>query len=95
MLSALTRLLEGILENLARQALTLDVHLQGGDAMLGAGNLEIHVAAMIFGPEDVRQNRDIIAVHDKTHGNASDGLPDRHTRIHHRQRRTADGGHRR
>ena len=34
----------------------LDVHLQRGDAFLGAGNLEIHVAEMIFIAQNVRQH---------------------------------------
>ena len=31
----------------------LDVHLQRGDAALGAGDLEVHVAEMILVAEDV------------------------------------------
>ena len=34
----------------------LDVHLQRGDALLGAGDLEIHVAEMILVAEDVGEH---------------------------------------
>ncbi len=36
----------------------LDVHLQRGDALIGAGDLEVHVAEMILVAENVGQNRD-------------------------------------
>ena len=34
----------------------LDVHLEGGDALLGAGDLEVHVAERVFEALDVGQD---------------------------------------
>ena len=41
---AVARLRDGGLHDLDRDALDLDVHLQGGDALFRAGDLEVHVA---------------------------------------------------
>ena len=41
------------LHDLFGDAGDLDVHLQGGDALLGAGHLEVHVAEMILVAENV------------------------------------------
>src|SRR6185436_15076910 len=43
---SVTGLLERHLHDLARDAGDLDVHLQGGDAVAGAGDLEVHVAVV-------------------------------------------------
>ena len=50
-------LAERNLHDLLGDALDLDVHLQRGDALLGAGDLEVHVAEMILVAEDVGQHR--------------------------------------
>src|SRR5690606_22216305 len=63
--ATLPRLLERLLERRARQALALDVHLQRGDALAGAGHLEVHVAAVVLGAEDVRDDRDVLAFDDE------------------------------
>ena len=39
-------------------AADLDVHLQGGDALGGAGDLEVHVAEVILVAEDVGEDAD-------------------------------------
>ena len=54
---ALARLRQRLFQDLVGQAVDLDVHLQGGDAMLGAGHLEVHVAQVIFQALDVAQDR--------------------------------------
>ena len=54
---ALARLLERLLHDLEVEALDLDVHLDRGDALLGAGDLEVHVAEVILGAEDVGEDR--------------------------------------
>src|SRR5947208_2412239 len=48
----------------------LDVHLQRGDAVIGAGHLEVHVAEMILVTEDVRQNGKARTLQDEAHGDA-------------------------
>ena len=73
----------------------LDVHLQRGDAFARAGHLEVHVAEVIFVTQDVGQDGELArGLEDQAHGDARDRANQRHTRIHQRQRRTTDGGHR-
>ena len=48
----------------------LDVHLQRGDALVGAGDLEVHVAEMILVAEDVGQHGEAVALLDQAHGDA-------------------------
>ena len=64
---------------------TLDVHLQAGDAFAGAGDLEVHVAEMIFVAQDVAENREILAFEDQAHGDTGDRALQRNARVHHRQ----------
>ena len=80
-----------------RDAADLDVHLQRGDAVGGAGDLEVHVAVVIFGAGDVGEDRVLAGrlVHDQAHRHAGDRRLDRHARIHHRQRAAAHRRHRR
>ena len=66
-----------------------------GDALAGAGDLEVHVAEVIFVTEDVAENREILAFEDQAHGDAGDRALQRNAGVHHRQRAAADGGHRR
>ena len=87
-------LLEGLLEDLAAQALDLDVHLEGGDALAGAGDLEVHVAVVVFLAGDVGQDGEAVAVGDQAHRHAGDRRLDRNARVHERQRAAADGRHR-
>jgi hypothetical protein len=65
-------------------AIDLDVHLQRGDAVGGAGNLEVHVAEVILVAEDVGEHREALAFLDETHGNAGNRLGQRHAGIHQR-----------
>jgi hypothetical protein len=57
----------------------LDVHLQRGDATLGAGDLEVHVAEVILVAQDVGQDGEAVAFLDQAHGDArhrrSSGTP--------------------
>jgi hypothetical protein len=54
-------------------ALDLDVHLQGGDAVFGTRHLEIHVAEVIFVTEDVGQHGKAATILDQAHGDAGHG----------------------
>src|SRR3954462_10599453 len=61
-------LLERVAHDLERDAGDLDVHLQGGDAPLGAGHLEVHVAEMVLHAGDVGQDDVVVALLDQAHG---------------------------
>src|ERR1051326_740349 len=89
------RLLQSLGHDLSVDAGDLDVHLQSGDAVARARDFEVHVAIVIFSARDVGQDRVLVAFHHESHRHASDRRFEGHTRIHQRERATANGGHRR
>ena len=93
--AAVLGLCQRLFHDFGRDARNLDVHLQAGDAILRAGHLEVHVAQVVFVPQDVGQNG-ILAVffQDQAHRHARNGCLQRNARIHHRQRAATDRGHR-
>ena len=54
------RPLEDLLDLVQRQAVDLEVGLHGGDAVAGAGDLEVHVAERVFQAGDV--GKDLVVV---------------------------------
>ena len=84
---AVLRLGERLLHDRRGDAGDLDVHLQRGDAVRGAGDLEVHVAEVVLVAEDVGQDRELLAFEDQAHGDAGDRRLQRHAAVHHRQRR--------
>ena len=70
-----------------------DVHLDAGDALLGAAHLEVHVAEVVLVAEDVREDGDLLAFLHQAHGDARHRRLDGDARVHERQRAAADGGH--
>ena len=95
MQTAVLGLRQSLLHDVGRDARNLDVHLQRGDARRGASHLKVHVAEVILVPKDVGQHG-IFAVifQDQTHRDARNRRLQRHARVHHRQRTTADRRHR-
>ncbi len=63
--------------------------------MIGAGDLEVHVAEMILVAENVRQHSVARVFQDEAHRDASRRPLQGNTRIHQRQRSAADRRHRR
>ena len=53
---ALTGLLQRLAQDVEGDAGDLDVHLEGVDALLGAGDLEVHVAEVILDAGDVGED---------------------------------------
>src|SRR4051812_38189524 len=66
----LARLGQGVTEDVEGDARDLDVHLQGGDARLGAGDLEVHVAEVVLDAGDVGEDRVVLALLDEAHRDA-------------------------
>ena len=58
--AAVLRLRQRIAHDLEGDRGDLDVHLQRGDALLGAGHLEVHVAEVILVAEDVGQHGEAV-----------------------------------
>ncbi len=88
-------LAERDLHDLLGDALDLDVHLQRGDALVGAGHLEVHVAEMILVTENVGQYRKARTFQNEAHRDTRGRPLQGNARIHQRQRGAAHRGHRR
>ena len=74
----------------------LDVHLQRGDAGARAGDLEVHVAVVVFGAGDVGEDGVLVASPTtRPMAMPAHGRLHRHAGVHQRERAAADGGHRR
>src|SRR5712664_1939206 len=94
--TGLFRLGERFAHHLNADAENLDVHLQSGNAAARARDLEVHVAVVVFGASDVREDGVfMILANDEAHGNAGAGRLERHAGVHKGERTAADGGHRR
>src|SRR5438876_895509 len=81
--------------DLVGEAFDLDVHLQRGNAIARAGDLEVHVAQRVLDALDVGQHRELAFARDQAHRDAGDRGLDGHTRVHQGEGRAADRGHRR
>ena len=95
MQSAVFGLGQSDLHDLLGNAGDLDVHLQRGHAAFGAGDLEVHVAEMVFVAEDVGENGKALVLENEPHGDAGGRPLKRHAGIHQRQRSAAHRRHRR
>ncbi len=93
--TAVVRLIERNPHDLLGYAADLDVHLQCGDALIGASHFEVHVAEMILIAKDVGEHGEALTFLDEAHGNAGDWMLQRHARIHERKRGSAHRRHRR
>ena len=80
-------LLQRLSHDLARDALDLDVHLQRGDALRGAGDLEVHVAVVVFLAGDVGEDRELVVALDQAHRHAGDRRQQRHAGVEQREAR--------
>src|SRR5713101_4104328 len=88
------RLREGLAHHGDGDTQDLDVHLQGGDARAGARDFEVHVAVVVFGSGDVREDGVFLVVtDDEAHGNARAGGFHGNAGVHEGERTAADGGH--
>ena len=87
---------ERVLDDLHRQTVVLQVHLDGGDALLCAADLEVHLAVEVLDALDVDEGGEAaVIVLNQAAADARDGGLDGHARVHQRQRGAADGALRR
>ena len=70
--------------------MNLQVHLNGGDAFLRAGNFEVHVAEEVFKALNIDHGHEAVALGHKTAGDAGNRRFNRHACRHQRQGRTAN-----
>ena len=91
--AGLARLLERLGEDLEGDARDLDVHLERGDALGGAGDLEVHVAEVVLDAGDVGEHDVVVALLDETHRGAGHRSADLHAGVHEAERAAADAGH--
>ena len=66
------RLMQRLAHHLARHAADLVVHLDRGDAVGGAGDLEVHVTEMVLVAQDVGEHADLLAFLDQAHRDSRD-----------------------
>ena len=88
--AALAALLKGLGNDIVSQAVDLDVHLDGSDALAGAAHLEVHIAVEILHTLNVQHGHPAVALGDQAAGDASNRCLDGHTGIHQGQGGTAD-----
>ena len=95
--AGLAAALERVGDDLHGQAVVLEVHLDGGDALGRTGNLEVHLAVEVLNALNVGEGspRARLLVGDEAAGNTGDGTLDGHACVHQSQRGAADGGLRR
>ena len=89
--AALAALLKGLGNDIVSQAVDLDVHLDGSDALAGAAHLEVHIAVEILHALNVQHGHPAVALGDQAAGDAGNRCLDGHTGIHQSQGGTADG----
>src|SRR5229473_6057634 len=88
------RLREGFAHHADGDAQDLDVHLQRGDTRAGAGDFEVHIAVVVFGSGNVREDGVFLVVtNDEPHGDARASGLHGHAGVHQGERSAADGGH--
>ncbi len=90
---AFLRLRQRLGHQLEVESLDLDVHLDRRDALRSARHLEVHVTQVIFGAEDVGEDRVLLAFLDQSHRDTGHGAVDRHARVEESQRRPTDRRH--
>lgn len=82
---------ECFLDDFGCQTVDLEVHLDRGDALVSARDLEIHVAVEVLETLNVDHCRPCAVLGgDQTAGNSGNRRGDRHTCVHQRESRAAD-----
>ena len=92
--TGLLGLVQGSRQHVGGDSVDLGVELKRRHELGRAGHLEVHVTEGILGAEDVGQRHVLALVVHEAHGDAGHRRLDRHTGVHHRQRRRADRTHR-
>ncbi len=82
-------------QDVEREAGGLVVHLHGGDALGGAGDLEVHVAEEVLEALDVGQDDGLALLLDQAHGDTGDRALEGHAGVHEGERGAAGRSHRR
>lgn len=93
MFSSLVSLFEGLSHDIAGDAGDFDIHLDGGDAVFGAADFEVHVAQVVFIAEDVGEDGNFVAFFNESHSDAGDGGFNFESCVHSGECSAADGSH--
>ena len=93
-LASLLGLVQGRCQDVGGYAVDLGVQLEGRHEVGRTGNLEVHVAKGVLGPQDVGEGHVLTIQVDEAHGDSGNRSLDRHTGIHHREARRAHRRHR-
>src|SRR5579859_1294363 len=90
---SLAGLLQSFAHNRSADVGDLDIHLQRGNAVTGAGDFEIHIAIVVFCASNVGKNGIGVAFLHQPHSHTGNRGLKRHTGIHQGKRSAADAGH--
>src|SRR5699024_7337446 len=84
--------LQPLLDAGVGQTVVLQIHLDGGDALLSTGHLEVHLAVEVLHALDVDEGGEgAVVVLDEAAGDAGHGGLDGHAGVHQSQSGAADG----
>ena len=83
--TSLFRLRQRLLHDGEIEALDLDVHLDGRDPRACPGDLEIHVAKVVLGTENVGEDRVFPSFLDQAHRDTGDSAAHRHAGVEERE----------
>ena len=86
-------LCQSLFENFLVDAVNLNIHLDGGNAVFSTGNLKVHIAESVFQALNIGKNGEIIAVFYKAHCYAGNRCFNRHACVHKGKRACANAAH--
>ena len=81
--AAFVRLSQRVFHDFFGDGGNFDVHLQSGYAVFGSGNLEVHVAQVVFVTQNVGEDGNpAVVFFDQAHGNTGNRFGHRHAGSH-------------
>ena len=84
-------LFECFLYHFGSETADFEIHLDSGDALVGTGYLEVHIAEEVLETLDIDHGHPALTLGDQAAGDTGDRRLDRHTGVHQRQSGAADG----
>ena len=89
--ACLVGLVKSLADNSGGQTVYFKIHLDSGDALLRAGDLEVHVAEEVLETLDINHGHEAVALGNKAAGDTGNGSLYRHAGRHKGEGRAADG----
>ena len=90
---AIPGLLKGLLHDFLGETVNLDVHLKSRNPVACSGNLEIHVAKMVFVADNIGKDNDLFSVRNQSHSHSGYGFLEGDAGVHEGETTSANAGH--